>query len=69
MDATARLWRAKDFSGEIPRQAVINLHLELGQFSFSQQDLGIPASRIPLTVVRTHNSIITCRDGINRKVS
>jgi hypothetical protein len=32
-------------------------NLKIGQFSFSQQDLVIPVNGIPLTVVRTYNSI------------
>jgi RHS repeat-associated protein len=32
-------------------------NLKIGQFSFSQQDLIIPVNGIPLTVVRTYNSI------------
>ncbi len=31
--------------------------LKIGQFSFSQQDMIIPASGIPLTIVRTYNSL------------
>src|SRR5439155_17490209 len=34
-----------------------NVILKLGQFSFSQQDLVIPVAGIPLTVVRTYNSL------------
>jgi RHS repeat-associated protein len=32
-------------------------NLKLGQFSFSQQDLVIPVKGVPLTVVRTYNSL------------
>ncbi|SPE59305.1 hypothetical protein SBV1_310029 [Verrucomicrobia bacterium] len=32
-------------------------NLKLGQFSFSQSDLSIPVAGIPLTVVRTYNSL------------
>lgn len=33
--------------------------LKIGQFSFSEQDMVIPVSGIPLTVVRTYNSLNT----------
>ncbi len=36
---------------------VLDSNLKIGQFSFSQQDLVIPVSGIPLTVVRTYNSL------------
>ena len=38
-------------------QIVLNSALKIGQFSFSQQDLVIPVSGIPLSVIRTYNSI------------
>src|SRR5207302_5421290 len=31
--------------------------LKIGQFSFSEQDLVIPVSGIPLTIIRTYNSM------------
>jgi RHS repeat-associated protein len=34
-------------------------NLKIGQFTFSEQDLGIPVNGIPLTVVRTYNSLNT----------
>ena len=34
-----------------------NVIFKIGQFSFSEQDLVIPVSGIPLTVVRTYNSL------------
>jgi RHS repeat-associated protein len=40
---------------EIP--FILESNLKIGQFSFSQQDLVIPANGIPLTVVRTYNSL------------
>lgn len=36
---------------------VIESNLKLGQFTFTEQDLVIPVSGIPLTVTRTYNSI------------
>jgi RHS repeat-associated protein len=36
---------------------ILNSNLKLGEFGFSQQDLVIPASGLPLTVTRTYNSI------------
>ena len=36
-------------------------NLKIGQFSFSQQDLVIPVNGIPLTVVRTYNSLNRAR--------
>jgi len=38
-------------------QFILNSNLKLGQFSFSQQDLVIPAGSLPLAVIRTYNSI------------
>ena len=36
---------------------LLNTQLKVGQFSFSQQDLVIPVGGIPLTIIRTYNSI------------
>jgi RHS repeat-associated protein len=38
-------------------QFMLDSNLKIGQFSFSQQDLALPINGIPLTVVRTYNSI------------
>jgi len=35
----------------------INSQLKIGQFSFSEQDLVLPVSGIPITVTRTYNSL------------
>jgi len=35
----------------------LDSQLKVGQFSFSQQDVTIPVSGIPLTVIRTYNSL------------
>ena len=35
----------------------LDTQLKIGQFSFSEQDLVIPVNGIPLTVVRTYNSL------------
>jgi len=35
----------------------LDSQLKIGQFSFSEQDLALPVSGIPLTVVRTYNSM------------
>ncbi|MEM7392723.1 MAG: putative Ig domain-containing protein, partial [Verrucomicrobiota bacterium] len=37
----------------------LNSELKVGQFGFSQQDVTIPVNGIPLTVVRTYNSLNT----------
>jgi hypothetical protein len=39
----------------------IESNLKIGQFSFSEQDLVIPVSGIPLTVTRTYDSLRTER--------
>ena len=39
-------------------------NLKVGQFSFSQQDLVIPANGIPLTVTRTRHPINLITRGI-----
>lgn len=38
-------------------QIALNSPLKIGQFSFSQQDLVIPVAGIPLSVIRTYNSL------------
>src|SRR6267142_128248 len=38
-------------------QRMLESNLKLGQFSFSEQDLVLPVSGIPLTVTRTYNSL------------
>jgi len=38
-------------------QIELESNLKIGQFSFSQQDLVVPLNGIPLTVVRTYNSL------------
>ncbi len=42
----------------------LDSQLKVGQFSFSQQDLVIPVSGIPLTVIRTYNSLRAGGSGI-----
>ena len=37
---------------------ILDSQLKVGQFSFSQQDLVIPVSGIPLSVIRTYNSLL-----------
>jgi RHS repeat-associated protein len=37
-------------------QFILNSPLKIGQFSFSQQDMVIPVSGVPLSVIRTYNS-------------
>ncbi len=37
----------------------LDTQLKIGQFSFSEQDLVIPVNGIPLTVIRTYNSLNT----------
>jgi len=39
------------------RRFVLESQLKVGQFSFSQQDMVIPVNGIPLTVIRTYNSL------------
>ena len=41
------------------RRIVLDSQLKVGQFGFSQQDIVIPVSGIPLTLIRTYNSLST----------
>jgi RHS repeat-associated protein len=38
-------------------QFILETTLKIGQFSFSQQDSAIPVNGVPLTIVRTYNSL------------
>lgn len=44
---------------QLSRSVLISLdsQLKIGQFSFSQQDLIIPVAGVPITVIRTYNSL------------
>ncbi len=50
-----QLCRPEDFGRQSRSQGESNL--KIGPFGFSQQDLVIPVAGIPLTVVRTYNSL------------
>jgi RHS repeat-associated protein len=47
----------------------LNSQLKIGQFSFSQQDLVIPVSGIPLSVIRTYNSLSALSSPISLQSS
>jgi hypothetical protein len=51
--------RVRDGSDMIieSRRIMLDSELKIGHFSFSEQDLVIPVNGIPLTVVRTYNSL------------
>jgi RHS repeat-associated protein len=41
----------------VRKRFILDSELKIGQFSFSEQDVVIPVNGIPLTVVRTYNSL------------